>query len=291
MQAITYYLLLPFIYLISISPFWLMYGMSNCVYVLVYYIIGYRKKVVFQNLRNAFPEKSEEEILRVGKQFYKYLCDVMFETLKMLTWSKKTARKHIRMVNTEIVDEIYDQGRSIIIFTGHLGNWEWSGVGFTLSNKHQFMAVYQPLSNRYFDKLFYRLRTRFGAKIIAKKDTLRALIAHKNELTAMGLIADQAPNPINTAVWMNFLNQDTAVFNGPEKVAKMLDQVVVYMDVQRIKRGYYEVVPTIMFDQPKEAEDNEITIACNKKLEECIRKRPETWLWSHKRWKHKRSTS
>ncbi|MTI40174.1 lysophospholipid acyltransferase family protein [Fulvivirga lutimaris] len=288
MSALLYYLLLPLIYLVSWSPFWLLYAISSGVYGLMFHVIGYRKKVVKENLRNAFPDKTETEISAITKKYYKYLCDLIFETLKTVTWNERDVHKRVKMHDVELMDKLYEQGRSIVIVMGHLGNWEWAGPGFSLNYKHQLYVVYQPLSNKYFERIFSGSRTKFNTKIVPRKDTLRSMISNKKTISATALIADQAPTPVKTAVWMDFLNQDTPVFNGPEKIAKMLDYAVVYMDVQRVKRGYYEVVPTLLFDEPKESDENEITTAFNKKLEEGIKERPETWLWSHRRWKHKR---
>lgn len=286
MKALLYYLLLPLIYLISLSPFWLLYGISNIIYFILYYIVGYRKKVVTQNLKNSFPTKTEKEINLIQKKFYKYLCDLMFETLKTLTWKEKTVRKRVKMYGIDLMNDLYEQKKNIIVVMGHLGNWEWAGPGFSLNYKQQLYVVYQPLSNKYFEKLFAGSRTKFNTEIVPRKDTLRRMIANKKIISATALIADQAPTPVKTAVWMDFLNQKTAVFNGPEKIAKMLDYAVVYMDVKRVKRGYYKIVPTLLFDKPKETADLEITMAFNHILEQGIIKRPETWLWSHRRWKH-----
>jgi len=181
--------------------------------------------------------------------------------------------------------------KSIIIAMGHLGNWEWAGPCFSLNCKNQLFVVYHPLSNPYFEKMLQRTRTKFNTRIIPRSNTLRSMVANKDLISATALIADQAPTPVKTAVWMDFLNQDTPVFNGPEKVAKMLDYPVIYMDVKRVKRGYYEVNPILLFDKPKETNELEITIAFNKILEEGIRNQPETWLWSHNRWKHKRPSN
>lgn len=286
MKGFLYYLLLPFIFLISLCPFWLLYRISDVVYFLLYYVVGYRKKVVNENLTNSFPDKSAKEIIQLQKEFYRYLCDLMFETLKTITWDEKTVRKRVKMHGVELMDELYEQKKNVIAVMGHLGNWEWAGPGFSLNYKQQLYVVYQPLSNKYFEKLFAGSRTKFTTEIIPRKDTLRRMIRNKGTINATALIADQAPTPVNTAVWIDFLNQRTAVFNGPEKIAKMLDCAVVYMDIKRVKRGYYEVVPTLLFDQPKETDDLEITMAFNRILEQGIISRPETWLWSHRRWKH-----
>ncbi|UZR97694.1 lysophospholipid acyltransferase family protein [Chondrinema litorale] len=291
MTALSYYLLYPIILLVSYSPFWCLYRVSDFFYLLIYYVIGYRKKVVVSNLKNSFPERSDEEIEKISKQYYKYLCDLMLESIKTVTWNEKAVKSRVKMKHVEMLDELHSQGKSLVVVMGHLGNWEWAGPCFSLHCKHQLFVVYRPLSNPYFEKMFCRSRTKFNTQIIPKKNTLRTMIANKKTISATALIADQAPSPIKSAIWMDFLNQDTPVYNGPEKIAKMLDYTVVYMNVKRVKRGYYEVYPTVLFDQPKEAAENEITFAFNKILEDDIKDIPSTWLWSHKRWKHKRPTT
>jgi KDO2-lipid IV(A) lauroyltransferase len=243
---------------------------------------------VLENLTNAFPEKSPQEIKKICKEFYGYLCDLILETVKTFTWNEQDVRSRVKITNVEMLDAMYENKQNFIILMGHLGNWEWAGPCFSLNCKHQLSVVYLPLTNPHFEKVLKNSRTKFNTQIIPRDNTLRAMIANKRTIGATALIADQAPTPIKSAIWMQFLNQDTAVFNGPEKIAKMLDYPVVYMDVQRIKRGYYEVHPTLLFEHPKETSQDEITFAFNRLLEEGIKKRPETWLWSHKRWKHKR---
>lgn len=289
MRAVTFYLLYPLIYLVAVSPFWFLYGISNGLYVIMFYIVGYRKKVVLGNLKKSFPEKSEKEINQIGKAYYQYLCDLLLESLKTTQWNEKEVLSRVTIKNVDMLNELYDQGKSIVIVMGHLGNWEWAGPCFSLHCKHQLFVVYQPLSHPLFEKMFVNSRTKFNTKIIPRTNTLRAMIANKKTISATALIADQAPTPVNTAVWMDFLNQDTAVFNGPEKVAKMLDYPVVNMNVDRVKRGYYEITPTLLTATPKETADNEITSTFFRMLEKGIRERPATWLWSHRRWKHVRN--
>ncbi|WKN42418.1 lysophospholipid acyltransferase family protein [Tunicatimonas pelagia] len=291
MQAALFFILYPFVLLISYSPFWLLYKISDGLFVLIYYVVRYRKSVVLTNLKNSFPERSNQEIEEVCRKFYRYLCDLVVESLKTITWNEQQARSRVTMHNVEMLDALYAQGRSIIIVMGHLGNWEWAGPGFSLNCKHQLYVVYRPLANPYFEKVFSRARTKFSTKIVVKNNTLRSMVANRKTISATALIADQAPSPIHSALWLEFLHQDTAVFAGPEKIAKKLGYPVVYMQVERVKRGYYEVHPTLLAEHPKETADIEITREFNKILEKGIRKHPETWLWSHKRWKHKRSTT
>ncbi|MEQ8359624.1 MAG: lysophospholipid acyltransferase family protein [Cytophagales bacterium] len=288
MKALTFYLTYPLIWLVSSSPFPILYKISDFLFFMLYQVFGYRKKVVLSNLQRSFPDKSDQEIDQLAREFYKYLCDLILETLKTVTWTEKEARSRVKMNNPELLDPYYEKGQSLVVVLGHLGNWEWAGPCFSLYCKHQLFVVYLPLSNPYFEKMLQGSRTKFNTKIVPKKEALRAMIGYKKTISATALIADQAPNPVTSALWMDFLNQETAVFNGPEKISKMMDYPVVYMDVNRVKRGHYEVTAKLLFDKPKETEEKEITIAFNKILEEGILDRPATWLWSHKRWKHKR---
>jgi len=197
--------------------------------------------------------------------------------------------KHCRM-NEEalaLFHQLAEEKKSIIIVMGHKGNWEWAGNTFSLNCSHQLYVIYHPLANKYLDRLMYNMRCRFGTKLIAMKDTIRDMIQNRKELSATAFIADQAPWPL-TAHWMNFLNQDTPVFKGTEKIAQKLKYPVVYVSVKKVKRGYYELnaEELILPDIPTE---NLITEMHTRKLEKDIIEQPETWLWSHRRWKHSRS--
>lgn len=287
MNAIIFYISIPFIYLISVLPFWLIYRISDCVYFLVYYIVGYRKKIVFKNLRNSFPEKSDKEILLIRKNFYKYFCDLMLETLKTLTISAKSAQKRVLVENKNIIEEFYKKNQSIIIVLGHLGNWELAGAGFSQVGLHKMYIIYHPLSNKYFDKLIFKMRTRLGNKLYAMNDTLKGMIRNKSETTATAFIADQTPSP-RGAYWTTFLNQDTPVFIGTEKIARKLNYPVVYASIKRIKRGIYNLSFELIERDPKSTNEGEISELHTKRLEKDIQSQPETWLWSHRRWKHKK---
>lgn len=290
MSAIIYYLALPFIYLISILPFRVLYFISTGLYGLLYYVLGYRKGVVMENLRKSFPEKSEAEIKAIAKRYYKYLCDLFLETFKTLTVSKKTMLKHcyFNPQAKAVFDKLAAENKSIVLVMGHLGNWEWAGNTFSLVNKHQLYVIYHPISNKYFDWLMYKMRTRFGTKLIAMKDTFREMLENREELNATAFIADQTPAPQN-AYWTTFLNQDTPVFKGTEMISRKVNYTVVYATVKRVKRGYYEMFAEVLCDNPKATGDGEISEMHTRKLEKDIREQPEVWLWSHRRWKHKRT--
>jgi KDO2-lipid IV(A) lauroyltransferase len=285
---IMFYLLLPFIYLLSLLPFRALYAVSDFMFFWVYYVIKYRKAVVETNLRNAFPYKSENEIQAISRAYFHFLCDVTLETFKTLTISKKQALKHCRFHNTDLFDRLHKEKRSIIIVLGHFGNWEWAGSSMSLDSDYQFYVIYHPLSDKKFDKLMYDMRSRFGTKLIPMKNTLREMIKNKAEINATAFIADQTPSNPGAAYWTKFMNQDTPVFEGTERIAKMLNSPVVYCSVKRIKRGYYEIYSEMLAETPGTTAPGEITELFTRRLEKEIHEQPETWLWSHRRWKHKR---
>jgi len=288
-SRIIYYITFPFIYLVSILPFWILYPISWGVYVILYYLMGYRKKVVLANLHKAFPEKSEKEIHAISKKYYHYLCDLFLETFKTYTISKRgmLRRCFFNPAAKALFSKLADEGKNIIIVMGHFGNWEWGGNAFSLHCKHQLYVIYHPLSNKEFDSFMYRMRRRFGTKLIPMKDTYKEMVAHKSELNATAFIADQTPQPQH-AYWTKFLNQDTPVYRGPELIAKKINYPVVYVKMSRIKRGFYELCADMLCEDPSKTKDGEITELHTKRLEKDIIAQPEFWLWSHKRWKHKK---
>lgn len=277
--------------MLSALPFWLLYIKSDFFYLVIYRIFGYRKKVVITNLRNAFPEKSEAELQIICKKFYKHLCDLFLETFKTLTISKKTMLRHCKFSPQAkaLFDQLAADKQNIILAMGHQGNWEWAGNTFSLECQQQLYVIYHPLTNKHFNGLIYKMRTRFNTKLIAMRDTYKDMVANKNELNATAFIADQTPQP-NNAYWTTFLNQDTPVFLGTEKIAKKLNYPVVYAQVKKVKRGYYEIFAEMLVAEPKNTSEREISELYTRRLEKDIIAQPETWLWSHRRWKHKRTT-
>jgi KDO2-lipid IV(A) lauroyltransferase len=286
MQALFFYAVYPFIYLLALLPFRAMYLLSD----LLFHILkmtGYRRDVVIRNLKNAFPEKDDETIALICNDYYRYLCDLILETLKTLRMSEKQTLKRCVFHRQEWLDKLYEEKKSIMIVMGHYGNWEWAGPSFTLNTNYQLVVIYRPLSNQYFEKMMTRMRTRFGTQITPVDKTLRDIIANKDRVTATAFIADQTATAKN-AYWTTFLNQDTAVFTGPDKLARKFNYPVVYMKVDRVKRGFYEITPELLFATPADTDENEIIEFFTKRLEQDIIKNPVTWLWSHKRWKHKK---
>ncbi|GAB4139279.1 MAG: lysophospholipid acyltransferase family protein [Bacteroidia bacterium] len=290
MQTIGYYLLLPFIYLVSVLPFPVLYLFSDFVHLILFGIIGYRRKVIYTNLKNSFPEKSDQEIKKIGREFEHYLCDLFLETFKTLTISEKEMLRRctISPEAGKLFDDYFNAQKNVIIVMGHFGNWEWAGNSFSLTRKHQLYVIYHPLKNKHFNDLIIGMRTRFGTKLIPMKDTMRQMLANRNEKTnATAFIADQTPHP-DRAYWMNFMNQDTPVFMGTEAFAKKLNYPVIYVSVKKIRRGFYNIDADLLFEQPGKEAEYTITETHTKRLEKDIQLIPSIWLWSHKRWKHKR---
>jgi KDO2-lipid IV(A) lauroyltransferase len=287
MSTILYYISLPFLYAFSALPFWILYRVSDFVFLIMHYLIGYRKKVITTNLKNAFPEKSEKEIFEIRRKYYRYFCDLIFEVLKTLTINPKTLQKRVLFEDTNLFRKYYEAGQSVIVVMGHFGNWELAGARFALEPIHQLYVIYHPLKNPHFESLIVKARTRLGNGLYSMKNALRGMLSDRKKVTATAFIADQTPSP-QAAHWMEFLHQDTPVFLGTEKIAKKLKYAVIYSTVKRPKRGFYTIHSTLLFDHPEQTSENEISEIHTRQLEKDIREQPEIWLWSHRRWKHKR---
>jgi Kdo2-lipid IVA lauroyltransferase/acyltransferase len=291
MGTLGYYIALPFIYGISLLPFPLLYLLSDGMYLLIYRILGYRKQVVLSNLRNSFPEKSESEIRTIASKFYKWFCDLTLETLKTLTISPEAVRERVSFDGIDILREYAHQNRSIILVLGHYGNWELAGARYSQEKDiPQLYVIYHPLENEHFDRLLYHMRTRHGTKLYKMRETSKDMLRDRNLLTATAFIADQTPAP-ERAYWMTFLGQDTPVFLGTETLARKLDKPVVYICITRPKRGYYRMRCETLVAAPGNTREGDITEIHTRRLEADIREHPELWLWTHRRWKHLRSSS
>lgn len=276
-----------FFYLLSLLPFWLLYIISDIIFIILYYIFRYRRKVVDENLFHAFPEKSAKERASIRIKYYRYLTDLIVESLKLLTISDAEVRKRVYVPNPELITGYFSEGQSVLGILGHYGNWEMAALRFSQLFDERRVIVYKPLSNKFFDNVVIRMRSRFGATLVDMKSTMRKLISYRNERTVTVLVGDQTPAKPEIKYFTNFLNQPTAVFLGVEKLAKLTNSVVVFCDIRRIRRGHYQCTFIPMFKNPKETNEYEITHAHVKYLEEVIREKPEYWLWSHRRWKFK----
>jgi Kdo2-lipid IVA lauroyltransferase/acyltransferase len=287
MNALIFYLCLPLLLLLSVLPFPVLYFFSDILFFFLYHVFRYRRTVVAGNLRNSFPEKPEAELGKIEKDFYRHLCDLLLETVKTLTMNRGQIRKRCRVKDTALENRLHEEGKSIFFVMGHLGNWEWAGASYPMSIRHPLYVIYKPLSNVYFDRLMQRLRSRFGAIPVPMKKAAHVLYDKRNTPAAMVFIADQTPSPDN-AIWLRFLNQDTPVFSGTEKLARKFNHPVIYASVKKVKRGYYEIETEMLAENPGGTPEGEITERHTKRLEQDIRELPHTWLWSHRRWKHRR---
>ncbi len=286
MQALVFYLVYPIIYTISLLPFSFLYRFSDFLFFVIWKF-GYRKKVVFKNLRNSFPEKYSTEIESIAKSYYRYLADLTVETLKTMQMTKADYNKRCVFIMPDWLANYQKEQQSLVIVLGHYGNWEWGGPSFSINTNYKLVVPYMHLANPYFNDMICNMRTRFGVELVRVDKVTRQMVANKNKLTATAFIADQAAWA-HTAYWTKFLNQDTPVFMGPAKLAIKFNYPVVYMRVKRTKRGYYEVWPELLFAEPKQSNETAITEVFTRKLEHDILVDPAVWLWSHNRWKHKK---
>ena len=288
MQLLIYLLVLPILWGVSILPFKLFYLFSDFVCFLVYRVFGYRKKVVRGNLQLAFPEKTLEEIKDIEKKFYTHMCDLFLEMIKSLSIKEKEIKERFVFTNLDEVSEYEEQNRSIIFVCGHYASYEWV-ISMAYHIKHSGYVVYTPLSNKYFDRLVQKIRTNHNSFIIPKSETIKTIINNKREgnLAGYGLASDQSPQIKKAYYWREFMGVKVPVITGPEFLAKKFDHPVVFIDIQKVKRGYYEATFKILADKPHEFPDYKITDLFIENLEAQIRKKPEYYLWSHKRWKHK----
>lgn len=253
---------------------------------LFYPLIRYRKKVVRENLRNSFPEKSPAEINHLMRLFYRNMLDVTFEILKMFSSKTTWANKMITLENTDIFKRFADEGRSIIVVLGHLGNWELAGTRINNLGYHQVYAIYHPLTNKLINRWFINMRQRQGMMLYSMQEAVHAIVRNRHKLIATGFIADQVPlSPRDYAT--TFLNQPTLVFRGPAVLARKLNQPLFYLHISRPDRGRYVMRPELLCADPVNHEVSELTEMHLRKLEDNIREQPEIWLWSHRRWKRR----
>lgn len=275
---------------LSKLPLSVLYVLASFLYFIVYYVVGYRKKVVFENLKNSFPEKSEQELKKIQKRFYKNFADVIVEILHTYSMSAHEIQKRVTIKNPEIANTIFnDHKTSALGVVGHVCNWEWISHISCFKVDAPVDAVYKQLSSKKFDKFMLELRSRFGTKPVEMKRFPREIIKRKNEIRAYALIADQSPKKEEIKLWIPFLNQETGFYEGPASLAVMTNFPVFYVGIKRLKRGYYEVFFEKIASPPYTKEDVPLIMKRYAKLlEEQIKASPADWLWSHRRWKHKK---
>lgn len=288
-QHIAYYILLSVMFLFSLLPLRVLYLIAEVFYFLIYKVIGYRKKVVLENLRNAFPEKNETEIKKICSKFYRHFACLFVENIELRFVNKKRFKKRYFIENEALFYDLYNKGKNVVNMTAHIGNWEYgSGVAGQLPFKA--VAVYKELSSKPFDKIFYKVRKRLGNHPIEMNDVLREVIGlvKDNKPFVLSMVTDQSPMKSSSKHWINFLNQETNVYLGSERIAKKYNMAVIYTEIVRHKKGKYKITPKLITENAAHTADFEITETYFKLLEESIKKHPRYWLWSHRRWKHKR---
>lgn len=279
-------LFLVSVFFLSLFPWRLLYFFSDFIGLVLYYIVGYRKEVVYENLTNSFPEKSKKEIRKIAHQYYRHIADIMVEAIceeKVMS----NYKKHIHYKNPELLQRLYLTGKSVMMVGGHLGNWEWIGITTQALGPFNARGVIKPLSSPFFNDYIEKLRNKYSSGIIPFKQTLRVMASSKDKQFLYMVANDQTPHRDEIRYWNNFLHQPTPVFLGTEKIAKAFDMPLVFGNCYRVKRGVYEIELTLITETPKLTREFEITNKHVALLEQAIIKRPYNWLWSHRRWKYK----
>jgi len=286
MKAFFTNIFIGILWLGSLLPMRVLYVFSDFYYILIR-LVGYRREVIEENLKYSFPEKSSKEIKQIRNKFYRHFCDLFVETTKVQTMSEAEMKKRVKYNNLEFIDKAYDEGKDVVAVMAHYNNWEWV-PSINLHCKALGCDVYRPLKNKQFDAYMLNLRERWGNKNFTMKATLKEVVKLKkaNQRFILGLIADQSPGRKEIQYWTSFLNQNTPVLTGPEKIAKLTKSPVVYLDMQKVKRGCYEVNIIPMVEDSENSSGHDITDKYIQYLEKVIMKKPENWLWSHRRWKY-----
>ncbi len=275
---------------ISILPKRGIYLFADILFWLGYYAIGYRKKIVFKNLNNSFPEKSKRQIYKIAKKFYRHLADVMIENIVILYMKPSRVNKFVIFENINLIDDYYKQNKNITTMVGHYGNWEFLPT-IAPHISHKTVSVYRPLTNKYFDRITYQMRQRFKSIPVSISNSYKMILEMEKNRTlySVGLLADQSPPKKYTNYWTHFLNQETPFIQGPEKIARKFNHVVLFAAIRKKKRGLYQIEFQKLSENAKDTSPGEITEAYANALEKLIREKPEFWLWSHKRWKYNKN--
>ncbi len=268
-------------------PYPLLYLKSEVFYLFIYTIYGYRKKVVQENLKKSFPSLTKDELQKIEKASYHNFCDVLLENLLLYTISEKELQKRMKLLNPEIFHSLNERNKGAILIGAHFNNWEWMALSLGIYAKQAVYTIYKPLSNKSIDTLMLKARTRFGANIIPMNAFPKTVLHNKNKATINLMLADQSPHKSKVDFYCDFLNQDTPVYLGPEKLMKAGGLELLFVEVHRVKRGYYEMKIVPLADQALE-EKGATTLLHVNHLEQVLKNNPESWLWSHKRWKHSR---
>lgn len=289
MNGIFYFLTYGLIWLITLLPLPVLHLVSDFFFILVFYIFRYRRRTVFTNLQRSFPDKTSREIRTISKTFYHQLIDYFLEWMYSIHMREKEQARRLQYTNADVFETYLKQGKSIMLYLSHYGNWEWTNLLPRYSG-YTTLAIYKPLENKYFDSLFLNLRSKFGVIGVPMASTLRKILDYRNSGTPILLynLADQRPEWKSIQHWTRFLNQDTPVITGHEKIVRKFDMVSIQLTINRVKRGHYRGNFQVLCEEPGKAEEFEITRKYLGILEKSIMEKPEQYLWTHKRWKYQR---
>ena len=279
---LTYYILiLP----LSHLPLRVLYIFTDFFYLLILTVVPYRKSVIESNIARSFPNKTPRERRAIKRKFYRHFTDLLAEGIKNLSISERSIRKRMTVSNPELMNDLFDRKKNVILVSGHYNNWEWLVSSQDLLFKHKAIGIGMPLSSGFWDKKINERRSRFGMTVVHAKNYQEELDRRKDEIKAVLVLSDQSPGNSSKSYWMDFLNQPTAVLFGTELMANTLDYAVVYFTTHKVRRGYYQMELKLITDAPKTMKWGEITEMHTRYLEQEILKKPHYWLWSHKRWK------
>lgn len=284
------YLLFLLLMLVAWLPMWLLYGLADATWPILYYVVRYRRKVTETNLQKSFPEKSEQERRTIAKRYYKHISDLLAEAIFNLRTTPEQIKKRYRITNRSLLDQYYEQGQSVILVSAHYNNWEYMVAGLNMMVRHHGVGVGKPLDNKSFGKYLTRQRTRYGTEVVDftnVRETFAYYDKHKVPVAYM-MLADQSPSNEHKSYWTKFLNQETPFLYGAEYFARKYNYPVLFYKVKKVKRGHYELTFSKLCDKPLETQQYEITKKYVSLLNDLLHEKPEYWLWSHKRWKRKR---
>lgn len=289
MHRLVFWLVYPILWLISKLPFWLFYKVSDAVFVLVYYIIGYRKKTVTNNLQLVFPEKSSEEIKNIRTRFYKHMCDMFLEMVKSISISNEELKARYQFTNREEIEKLMETESGILLMCGHYASYEWVNSLQLYGYDYRGFGIYKQIKNPYFDQMAKDIRGRFDGELITTVEATKKITQYQKEGVkgVYAMIADQSPKIERAKYWTDFMGITVPVFTGSEKLATNLHMPVVYLHVEKPRRGHYEATFITITSDPSKEPPHKITNFYLKELEKQIRKAPEFYLWTHKRWKHR----
>ncbi|MBS1663545.1 MAG: lysophospholipid acyltransferase family protein [Bacteroidetes bacterium] len=280
-----YYITYGLLYVISLLPMWFLYGLSDGLALLLYFVIRYRRGVVLSNLLIAFPKKTESERRAIARRFYRNFTDSFIETIKLLSASRAFLRKRFVLDNPELLEHYYAQGKKVQLHMGHIFNWEIANVAVPLDTSYTFIVIYMPLENKVFERLFLHLRGRTGTVLLPATNMQRAILPYRNSQYMLALVADQAPSGPERSYWLNFFGRPTPFVRTPERGARIANIPAVFARIYKTRRGYYRAELKTLSDDPASLPEGELTRLYRSLLEDGIRAQPDAYLWSHKRWK------